>query len=82
MMPAFSIAISSRRLPRYCLVVIVNVRNDRHPWIHDVGRVQTASQADLQHCDIHVSLGEVAEADGSDHLKVGGMPIQPAWHVV
>ena len=57
-------------------MVIINVRNDCHSWIHNVGRIQTTSQPNFEHRDIHVSLSEVGEADGRDQLEVCGMAIQ------
>src|SRR5690348_5237629 len=60
------------------LVVERNVDYDRNHGLNNIGCIQTAAHADFEHRDIHLSLGELLEGDGGQHLKKTGMPGQLA----
>ena len=68
-MPAFSRAISVIVVPSHSVWFERDVGDDRGERVDDVGGIQTPTQADFEHRDLHIGLSESEERECGNDLK-------------
>src|SRR6185312_1052960 len=65
-----------QRVAEEFLMIEINISNDAHCRIGNVGGVQPSAQSHFEHRKIHTSAGEIFEHDGRDHFEEAWMPRQ------
>ncbi len=67
--------------PQVALVVVLHVGHHCHAKVEHIGRVEAASHADLDHCQVDTLPRKLTDRRGGQGLELGGRT-QPHGHLV